>query len=133
MLDLASVDCGVSDLKLGAGMIQSVSEATLSLHLRVAGIRAIAEFQFAHPRKYRADFLIDGTNLLIECDGGNRLGTIGKDGKAYAIGRHTQDEDMMKLNLAAELGYRVLRFSPKMVKSGLALQTIERILKGVKA
>ena len=113
------------------GVKQSPGEAMLALHLRAAGIHAIPEFQFCPGRKWRADFAIPECMLLIEVDGGNRLGTIGKDGKAYAIGRHTQDEDMMKLNLAAELGYRVLRFSPKMVKSGLALQTIERILKGL--
>ena len=113
-------------------MKQSPGEAMLALHLRAAGIHAIPEFQFHPTRKFRADFALPESMLLIEVDGGNRMAKI-INGKAVAVGRHTQDEDMMKLNLAAELGYRVLRFSPKMVKSGLALQTIERILKGVKA
>ena len=53
------------------------------------------------------------------------MGTIGKDGKAYAIGRHTQDKDLEKLNYAAILGYRVMRFSAAMIKNGKALHAIE--------
>jgi hypothetical protein len=33
-----------------------------------------------------------------------------------------------KLNAAAELGYRVLRFTPRMVEDGSALAQIQRIL-----
>jgi len=109
-------------------MSQSSGEAMLSLHLRAAGIHSIPEYLFALPRRWRADFAIPNHRLLIEVDGGNRLAVIGKNGKAVAIGRHTQDADMEKLNEAAILGWRILRFSPAMVKSGVALQTIERFL-----
>ena len=109
-------------------MTQSAGEAMLSLHLRAAGIQAMPEYQFCEGRRWRADFAIPNHRLLIEVDGGNRMAVIGKNGKAVAIGRHTQDADMEKLNEANFLGWHVLRFSPAMVKSGVALQTIERFL-----
>ena len=120
--------CGVSDIALGDVLKQSPGEAMLALHLRAAGIHAIPEFQFHPARKFRADFALPESMLLIEVDGGNRMAVIGKNGKAVAVGRHTQDADLEKLNEAAILGWRVMRFSPAMVKSGKALQTIERFL-----
>jgi len=108
-------------------MKQSPGEAMLALHLRAAGIHAIPEFQFHPTRKFRADFALPESMLLIEVDGGNRMAKI-INGKAIAVGRHTQDADLEKLNEAAILGWRVMRFSPAMVKSGKALQTIERFL-----
>jgi very-short-patch-repair endonuclease len=60
--------------------------------------------------------------LLVEVDGGSWL----------PKGRHTTgsgfEKDAEKLNAAAELGYRVLRFTPRMVEDGSALAQIQRIL-----
>ncbi len=106
----------------------SKAEATLALHLRAAGIVAIPEYQFHPTRKFRADFAIPEHKLLVECDGGNRMATI-INGRAVAVGRHTQDADLAKLNEAAILGWRILRFSPAMIASGVALQVIEKFLK----
>ena len=50
------------------------------------------------------------------------------NGRAVAIGRHTLDADYEKLNEAAILGWLILRFSPAMVTSGVALQTIEKYI-----
>jgi very-short-patch-repair endonuclease len=67
---------------------------------------AVAEFKFHPDRKWRADFSIPSEMLLIEIDGG-----------AWSGGRHTRGAgfigDMEKLNAAACLGYRVLRFMPQ--------------------
>jgi very-short-patch-repair endonuclease len=109
-------------------MTISKGEALFALHARAAGIKLVPEFEFHPTRKWRADFAFPDKHLLIEIDGGNRKACIGKDGKAYAVGRHTKDADMGKLNEAALLGYFVLRFTPKMVKSGEALQVLERFL-----
>jgi very-short-patch-repair endonuclease len=84
------------------------------------------EFRFHPTRRWRADFLLPN-KVLVEVDGGNRMAIIHK-GRAVAVGNHTKDSDYEKLNWAALLGYRVLRFSPKQVKSGDALMFIERIL-----
>jgi very-short-patch-repair endonuclease len=108
---------------------QSDAELLLSVQLEQAGIPFEREYQFAKRlgRKWRADFvLVTGRvwnipDLLIEIDGGS-----------WVAGRHTRgtgfEKDAEKLNAAAELGYRTLRFTPRMVESGEALAQIKRIL-----
>ena len=70
--------------------------------------RPCREYLFAPGRKYRADFAWPPQRLLVEVDGGQY-----KTGG----GRHNTDADRDKLNLAAILGYRVLRFSSQRVDS----------------
>jgi very-short-patch-repair endonuclease len=100
---------------------------TLAMQLSAVRIHHTREFKFHPTRRWRADFCLIN-NVLVEVDGGNRMAII-RNGRAVAVGNHTQDADYDKLNAAALLGYRVLRFSPAQVKSGAALQTIEAILK----
>lgn len=83
----------------------------LMLHvLRRIASDAVAEFRFHPDRKWRADFAIPSAKILIEIDGG-----------VWSGGRHTRGAgfvgDMEKLNAAAVLGYRVLRFQPKDCKA----------------
>ena len=70
---------------------------------------AVAEFKFHDARKWRADFSIPSKRLLIEVDGG-----------IFSGGRHTRGAgflaDCEKLNSAAMLGYRVLRYSPTQLR-----------------
>ena len=81
------------------------------------------EYRFAPPRRYRADFAYPDRMLLIEVEGG-----------VWTQGRHSRGagftEDCSKYNLAASMGFRVLRFTGDMIKSGLAVRTIEDVLKG---
>ena len=110
----------------------SPGEELLALHIRAAKLPEPArEFIFHPTRNFRFDFCWpdERYRLAVEINGGNRLATIGRDGKPYAVGRHTQDKDLTKLNEAVLLGYRVLTFTPDMVKSGEAIQIIERALK----
>lgn len=102
----------------------SDAEETLAFHLKAVGITFEREVRFAPPRRWRADFLIhtpDGSGLLTEVDGGTWAGGRHSRGSGYAA-------DCEKLNAAVLLGYRVLRFTPEMVESGVALATIERAL-----
>jgi very-short-patch-repair endonuclease len=98
-------------------------EETLRLHLMASGLwpRCVRELEFAKPRKFRADFAFPHAMLLIECEG-----------SVWAGGRHTRGAgftgDCAKYNLAAELGFRVLRYTMAQIKSGEAIQQIERIL-----
>ena len=66
---------------------------------------AVAEFKFHPTREWSADFAIPSRLLIIEIDGG-----------IFSGGRHTRGAgflaDCEKLNAAAMLGYRVLRYSP---------------------
>jgi very-short-patch-repair endonuclease len=101
----------------------SDAEEALAFQLRAVGITFAREFAFSKPRRWRADFVLGTVSrpILVEVDGGT-----------WVAGRHTSGTgfaaDCMKLNEAAILGYRVLRFTPEMVESGVALTTIERAL-----
>ena len=110
----------------------SNAEELLAFQLKAVGIPFEREVQFAKPRRWRADFILDhcghphsfsdSCRFLIEVDGG-----------AFAGGRHTSGAgfraDIEKLNAATLAGYRVLRFLPEHVESGVALATIEQALK----
>lgn len=62
----------------------------------------VAEYRFHPVRKWRFDFAWPGQRVAAEVDGGQW--------KAGG-GRHNTDRDREKLNVAAALGWRVLRFS----------------------
>lgn len=99
-------------------------EDLLAQQMKFAGLpEPEREYRFAPPRRYRADFAYPDKMLLIEVEGG-----------VWTQGRHSRGagftEDAKKYNLAATIGFRVLRFTGEMIKSGLALRTIEEVLKG---
>lgn len=56
------------------------------------------------------------------------------EGGIWVMGRHTRgagfEKDCEKMNWAALHGWRVFRFTPGMIKSGVALATVEDALKG---
>jgi hypothetical protein len=104
---------------------RSALEETLAMQLKAAGLLFKREFVFAEPRKFRFDFLVwkcDGPEVAVECEGG-----------VFSGGRHTRGagflKDCEKYNLAAEVGYHVLRYTMADIKSGAALAQIERVLK----
>lgn len=99
----------------------SEGEAVLSLHLKAHNIEFVQEFRFNPERKWRADFHLVDTKILIEVEGG-----------VWSNGRHTRGKgyigDMEKYNSAAVLGYKVLRFSTEQVKSGKAIEEIRQLM-----
>lgn len=103
--------------------VQSEGEVTLARDLRALKIRFEQEYKFHPDRNWRADFLITGTKILIEVEGG-----------IWSGGRHTRGKgfiaDMEKYNAAAILGFKVLRFDTQQVKSGLAIKQIENLVRG---
>jgi very-short-patch-repair endonuclease len=125
-------------LRRELGGVKSPAETLLAVQLEQAGIPFEREYRFHPERKWRADFKVVGGWMvqnshgeivqleddacLIEVDGGSWL----------PKGRHTTgsgfEKDAEKLNAAAELGYRVLRYTPRMIESGEALEQIRRIL-----
>lgn len=78
-----------------------------------AGYDMVEEYRFAPDRMFRADFAFkkDKHRLLIEIDGGGWMVVNGK-----AVGRHNKDADLLKANICAELGWRVMHFSPSLLK-----------------
>lgn len=103
--------------------VVSEGEATLVQHLKTHKISFEQEYKFHPTRKWRADFLITGTKILIEVEGG-----------VWSGGRHTRGKgyigDMEKYNSASMMGFTVLRFCTEQVMSGIAIQQIEILMKG---
>lgn len=106
--------------KQGSGQ-PSEGEMVLATHLNACKIKFEQEYKFHPKRKWRADFFITGTKILVEVEGGIWNGGRHTRGKGY-LG------DMEKYNEAAAMGYTVLRFSTEQVKSGLALKKIEQLV-----
>ncbi len=87
--------------------------ARFRAELALAGVpRPETEYRFAPPRRWRADYCWPG-RLIVEIDGG-----------AFTGGRHTRGRgfvnDLEKLNAAALMGYRVLRYTPQQLTRAVA-------------
>ena len=95
----------------------------LVIQLKALKIEFEQEFKFHPKRKWRADFHLVEKMILVEVEGG-----------IWSGGRHTRGKgylgDMEKYNAATVMGYRVIRFSTEQVKSGLAIEQIEGVIKG---
>jgi len=68
-----------------------------------------AEYRFHPDRRWRFDFAFPDQRLAIEFDGGQWV--------AHG-GRHNRDTDRDKLNTAAVMGWRLLRFSNQQWEAG---------------
>lgn len=108
--------------KVKGQKVVSEGEAKLVQQLKALKIDFVQEFRFHEKRKWRADFHISNTKLLIEVEGG-----------IWSNGRHTRGKgylgDMEKYNTATMMGYQVLRFSTEQVTSGFAIKQIEGLVK----
>lgn len=88
---------------------ESHIERSMVYYLRVIGTglpEAVREYRFHPVRRWRFDFAYPEYMVAVECDGGQW---------APYGGRHARDTDREKLNAAASLGWRVLRFSGEML------------------
>lgn len=100
----------------------SAPEELLMLHIRAAKLPMPEREHKFHPtRRWRFDLAYPARSLAIEVEGG-----------VYSGGRHTRGkgftDDCEKYNQAVLLGWRVLRFTTAMIKSGAAIETIERAI-----
>lgn len=79
--------------------------STLTALARSAGYDMVAEYRFAPPRRFRADFALIEQRVMIEVDGG-----------VWTRGRHTRGagyvRDAEKRNLAASMGWLVFTTFP---------------------
>lgn len=96
-------------------------EAKLARELKTLKIEFEQEFEFHPKRKWRADFHLVGKKILVEVEGAIWSGGRHTRGKGY-IG------DMEKYNSATMMGYQVIRFSTEQVKSGSAIEQIEKMV-----
>lgn len=96
----------------------------LAAQCRMSGLLApVREHPFWPGRRFRFDLAWPERYVAVEVDGG-----------AFIGGRHTSgagfETDCVKLSEAAARGWRVLRVTPRHVKSGQALGWVTRALLG---
>ena len=84
-------------------------------------IEIIQEHLFHPVRKWRFDFAIIDHKIAIEVGGG-----------VFSGGRHTRGKgfmgDMEKYNSAVELGWKLIRVTPKQLKERKVIDSIKEIL-----
>lgn len=82
----------------------------------------VREYQFAKPRRWRADFAWIPQRVMVEIDGGRWM---------PGGGRHGGDADKEKVNTAGAMGWIVLHFSPTMLRDdpGMCLDFVRRALR----
>ena len=107
--------------KVKSEKIPNEFEAKLARELKTLKIEFEQEFEFHPKRKWRADIHLVGKKILVEVEGAIWSGGRHTRGKGY-IG------DMEKYNAATMMGFQVLRFSTDQVKSGHAIQQIEKMV-----
>lgn len=99
----------------------SPGEEEFAQHCAIYKIEVKREYPFWVGRKWRVDFCIPDARIAIEIEGGTWNG-----------GRHSRgagmEADMEKYNYLALAGFRLLRFSTKMVQTGEAIDTLRAML-----
>ena len=100
--------------------MKSNLELELLLQIRILELpEPEREYRFHPTRKWRFDFAYPERMLAIEIEGGT-----------YSGGRHTRgqgfENDCEKYNAATLMGWRVLRYTAKMIESGEAINQIEK-------
>jgi very-short-patch-repair endonuclease len=100
----------------------SEGEETFARDCAIDHLTPEREYRFAPEREYRFDFAWPSQKIAVEIDGGTEFG---KSRHSFGAG---YERDARKFNLAVHLGWRVLRFTTTMVKSGEAIRkTLEAI------
>ena len=80
------------------------------------------EYRFSQTRKWRFDYANFDLKVAVEVEGG-----------AFSNGRHTRGKgfinDMEKYNMAIELGWVVLRYTPTKLNESKTYEQIKRVIK----
>ena len=121
MIDASKPKRGSKRPKAKGEKVQSEGEVIFATALRALKIEFEQEFKFHPSRKWRADFHLKDRKILVEVEGG-----------IWSNGRHTRGKgyiaDLEKYNTATMMGYQVIRFSTEQVKSGKAIEQIEKMV-----
>jgi len=91
----------------------------LAVIFKAAGLpEPVPEYRFSEDRNWRFDYAFVDQKLALEIEGG-----------VWTRGRHTTGKgflgDMEKYNQATILGWRLLRCTPAMIKSGEAITLLK--------
>ena len=98
----------------------SAAEDQLAQQLDAIGLKYIREWVFSPPRRFRLDFFL-APDLAIEVDGA--IWTGGRHGRGGGI-----LSDCEKYALIAAKGFRLVRLTPKHIKSGEAMDWIGKAI-----
>jgi hypothetical protein len=101
-------------------------ETLLWHRMELAGLpEPVKEYPFAASlgRRFRADGFI-APDLLLEVEGGIWATNPGRHNRGSGF-----QADAEKYNLAAILGYRILRFTERMIRDGTAVEHIRSAMK----
>ena len=99
----------------------SRGEDSLAAQLDAAGVPYQRELSLIPKRRFRFDFQLTGTDLIVEVEGGTWSGGRHNSGVGFR-------NDCVKYNLALQHGYRVLRYTTDMVTKGDAMRQLGEIL-----
>lgn len=92
------------------------------------------EYRFANGRKYQFDFAFEKYKVAVEIDGGTLMvRNSRRTGRPVVVGRHNLDADRIKCNLATQAGWRILHYTPAMLKNdpqGVITQVCETLANG---
>jgi hypothetical protein len=102
--------------------LKSSIEESLAFQMRAAKLPPpTREHRFHGERKWRFDFAWVDEKIAAECEGA-----------IYMNGRHTRgsgfEKDCEKYNAAMLMGWRVFKFTSRMVKEGEALKCLTEVL-----
>jgi hypothetical protein len=103
-------------------------KAEFEQQLSFVGIQAEREFVFAPPRRWRSDWRVKDTRILIEFEGGLYAKRAAGHSSVTGIQR-----DIRKYNAAAIAGWIVIRITPEYIVKGYALKWVEDALKAIGA
>lgn len=125
-------------------MSKSAGEEELAFQLKCAKIPFVREHAFAKDqgRRWRFDFalgleklptshMVSSFRLPTQCAVWENLLAVEIEGGAFSGGHRRgleANKDCEKANAAALMGWRVLRFTPYMVETGEAIETIATAL-----
>lgn len=104
---------------------QSHLELLASVLLAEVG-KFAPEYQFHPVRKWRFDFADVSKMIAVEIEGGTWSGGAHTRGRGF-------EEDCEKYNEAAVFGWRVFRFTGKMVEDGTLQRVMREALTGERA
>lgn len=114
---------GASRRKVGLVAVSDL-EAALEFHLRREKISGyVREHRYHDDRRWRFDFAWPNAKVAVEVDGGIYGPKAGRHNRGAGM-----EADNEKLNTAASMGWVILRFGPRAINSGDAVEVIKTAL-----
>jgi len=100
----------------------SPGEECFALHCQAHNLTPEREYKFCEGRKFAFDFCWPERLIAVEIEGGT---SFGKSRHSRGNGFET---DCIKYNIAARLGWKVLRYSTAMVIKGQAITDVLEVV-----